>query len=486
MVFSSIVFVCAFLPALFVIYTLVPSLRWKNIILTAASLLFYAFGEPVFVFVMILSVLLNYLLALRIAAVQKYKKVFLAAAVIWNLGLLGIFKYAGFLLEIIGSLLRIRLALPVIFLPLLGKTVIGGRLPIGISFFTFQILSYVVDVYREPKLAERSFGKVLLYISFFPQLIAGPIVKYHDIREYISCRHQSPEEISAGIRRFVVGLSKKLFLANTVGAVAAPVFSADPTQLSMPLAWLGAVCYTLQIYFDFSGYSDMAIGMGHMFGFTILENFTLPYTAGGMKEFWRRWHISLSTWFREYLYIPLGGNRKGRIRTMINKLIVFFCTGLWHGASWNFILWGMIHGLSMVVEDGLCLTDRLKKRGLQILGHLYTMLIVILAFVLFNAETLPHAAGMIRMMFTGPLTAQGSVPIWESLLTPWQISMILLAAVLSLLPEKIWERREAGAAPGTQSSLMQGLGYAVSLLLLFLCLLNLANASFNPFIYFRF
>ena len=297
-----------------------------------ASLVFYAYGEPIYVILLVASSAGNYILARLTGECPKIRKLTMTLAVVINLGLLVIFKYSGFLVETFNSVTGAGIPVPHV------------RMPIGISFFTFQALSYVIDVYRGDASVQKNFGKVLLYISFFPQLIAGPIVKYHDVEAEINNRKQTPEEIGKGIRRFIAGLSKKILIANTMGLVADNLFGAAATGITGPGAWLGAVSYMLQIYFDFSGYSDMALGLGMMFGFHFHENFDYPYISASIREFWRRWHMSLSGWFKEYLYIPLGGNRRGKFRTVVNKMIVFVCTGIWHGASFNFLFWGIYHG----------------------------------------------------------------------------------------------------------------------------------------------
>ncbi len=334
MTFSSAVFLFLFLPTTAALYYAVPSQRAKNILLAAVSVLFYAFGEPVCVLLLLASVAVNGFLAVRIE--RGRSRLLLAAAVTLNLLLLGVFKYAALAARTLN------------LLPFVSVPVPAVALPIGISFYTFQILSYVVDVYRGEVGAHRDPVTLLLYISFFPQLIAGPIVKYHDIRAQLDERPTDALLCAAGIRRFLIGLSKKLLLANACGRIADAAFGARAPGTA--LAWLGAFAYCLQIYHDFSGYSDMAIGLGKMFGFALPENFNYPYCSGSIKEFWRRWHVSLSAWFREYLYIPLGGNRRGRVRTACNKFIVFFATGLWHGASLNFILWGLWHGAFSSLE----------------------------------------------------------------------------------------------------------------------------------------
>lgn len=458
MVFSSAIFLFFFLPAVLVLDRLLPGVRAKNGLLLVASLLFYAFGRPVYLVLLLASVALNYVCGLLAAGARRKLGAILAVA--GNLLLLGVFKYADFAIGSLNGILGLSLPLT------------GIALPIGISFFTFQGLSYVIDVYRDRTLVSRSFSKVLLYISFFPQLVAGPIVKYHDIDQEIDSRTVSAQGTAQGMRRFICGLSKKLLLANMMGTMADTVFALPAGQIGMLAGWLGAVCYTLQIYFDFSGYSDMAIGLGHMFGFHFHENFDYPYTATTIKEFWRRWHISLSTWFRDYLYVPLGGNRRSAARTWANRLIVFFTTGLWHGASWNFVLWGLWHGLFSILEDSGALP--VKKLQGKALGRIYTLLVVLLGFVLFRAETLGAAGAVLSAMFTGfGLSWQGTRAVC-ALLTPafiltLALALVLCAPVAKRVPAK-WE----------------GASLAGALALFALCLLNLSTGSFNPFIYFQF
>ncbi|MQN01539.1 MAG: MBOAT family protein [Lachnospiraceae bacterium] len=480
MVFSSVPFLFIFLPIVLILYSCIRNIKAQNALLILASLFFYGYGEPVFVLAMIASVFVNWVLAVFIADFEKNKKIFLVIAVIANLAFLGVFKYAGFAVKVIDQVTGMNIPVPEI------------TLPIGISFFTFQVLSYVIDVYRDPSMVQRRFTRVLLYVSFFPQLIAGPIVKYHDIYKYLDSRHQTVAEVAGGIRRFILGLSKKLFLANTMGLVADKVFALPKSDLSAPAAWLGAVAYLFQIFFDFSGYSDMAIGLGAMFGFPFLENFDHPYIATSIKDFWRRWHISLSTWFRDYLYIPLGGNRKGKVRTEVNKLIVFFFTGLWHGASWNFVLWGMIHGISLVAED--CVKYFRERNGKvtrrkgpfsRFLGWFYTIIIVTVAFVFFRADTLSDGGVMIAAMFAG---GSGNLTTYNTLhqiLSPYVITM-MAASVAACFP--ILKSIDSWAlnAGEKQTRVVRGLSYVLSLILLAGCVLNIANASYNPFIYFRF
>lgn len=324
------------------------------------------------------------------------------------------FKYTGSILENVNGLLGLAIPIPDIVMP------------IGISFFTFQALSYVIDVYRGDVQPQRDYGKVLLYISFFPQLIAGPIVKYHHIEQEIEDRQQTSQGVARGIRRFIIGLAKKVLISNTMGLAADHVFGLPLQGLDIISAWIGAVSYALQIYYDFSGYSDMAIGLGQMFGFHFRENFQYPYHGDSMQDFWRRWHISLSTWFKEYLYIPLGGNRKGTVRTYLNKFFVFFCTGLWHGTQWTFVLWGLIHGAFLVLEDTILPIKKCKIRWLR---QFYTIVVAVLAFVVFRAEDLAQAGQMFQMMFTGFKITPESVSALVSILDPLYLTTLVAAVV---------------------------------------------------------
>lgn len=343
MLFSSMLFLWLFLPVVFVSYYLIKK-EYRNVLLLISSIIFYAWGGVSYTLIMFSSIIINYIFALLIdKAIEEdnelKKKIYLSLCIVINLSILAYFKYTDFAISIINSISK--------------KEVIQLKniiLPIGISFYTFQALSYVIDVYREHNKAQKNIINLALYISFFPQLIAGPIVKYHDIDTQITERTENLENISYGIKRFIYGLSKKVILANMFALSCDEILKQPIGDIGTALAWLAAVLYTLQIYYDFSGYSDMAIGLGHMFGFKFLENFNYPYISKSVQEFWRRWHISLSTWFKEYLYIPLGGNRKGKYFTYLNLLIVFFATGLWHGASFNFILWGLWHGFFLIIE----------------------------------------------------------------------------------------------------------------------------------------
>lgn len=470
MVFSSIVFLWVLLPIILICYYICPYLKARNFLLVIFSLFFYAWGEPKYIVLMLLSVLVNYVFGILIERGRK-KGLLLAVCAALNLLILGYFKYFHFLAETWNGFIKSDA---------FKVSEVSVALPIGISFYTFQALSYVVDVYRGDNRAQKNFLNMVLYISFFPQLIAGPIVKYHDVSLQIDSRETSPALTADGIRRFILGLSKKVLIANTAGGAADLVFTASAAQLDIRSAWLGALCYMLQIYFDFSGYSDMAIGLGRMFGFQFLENFDHPFASGSIKEFWRRWHISLSSWFRDYLYIPLGGNRKGRLRTELNKCLVFFCTGLWHGASWNFVLWGLWHGFFIILEDLLPQPGKVRK----MLWRPVTLLAVLLGFVLFRADTLAGAGLMFQNMFAGfHFTLQGS-SLLRSLLTPLNVWAIGGGCVLSMpiLPRvKAW-----AAGDGKGKVLARAASYGAAAVLFGLCVLTIAGAEFDPFIYFRF
>lgn len=464
MVFSSMVFLCVFLPAAFCLHLLLPGMRAKNFLLVVASLVFYAYGEPIYVILLVASSAGNYILARLTGECPKIRKLTMTLAVVINLGLLVIFKYSGFLVETFNSFTGAGIPVPQV------------RMPIGISFFTFQALSYVIDVYRGDASVQKNFGKVLLYISFFPQLIAGPIVKYHDVEAEIYNRKQTPEEIGKGIRRFIAGLSKKVLIANTMGLVADNLFGAAATGITGPGAWLGAVSYMLQIYFDFSGYSDMALGLGMMFGFHFHENFDYPYISASIREFWRRWHMSLSGWFKEYLYIPLGGNRRGKFRTVVNKMIVFVCTGIWHGASFNFLFWGIYHGFFLMLEEYIPFIGKKGGKLKSFFQHVYALLVVCVGFVFFRADTMKQGCFWIREMFTDFGWKASAMSLTLQQLTP--VYLVTLAAALvaavpvnSMLKKYKW---------------YEGFTYVLSLAGFALCVLSLAGGTYNPFIYFRF
>ena len=478
MVFSSAVFLFAFLPLVFLLHTVIRNTTARNVLLIAASLLFYAWGEPVYVLLLLASILVNFVLG---RFVWGRKPVLLAAVVI-NLAFLIVFKYAGFIVDTINTLPFVNLSVPSV------------SMPIGISFYTFQAMSYVIDTYRDGKKRPGSFLDVMLYVCLFPQLVAGPIVKYNSVREQLRHREVSAQGISAGIQRFIVGLSKKMLIANVMAVAVDKMFALEAAQLDMASAWVGAVCYMLQIYFDFSGYSDMAVGMGKMFGFTFPENFDYPYTACSIRQFWKKWHISLTSWFREYLYFPLGGNKKGGGRTLFNRFFVFLCTGIWHGANWTFVVWGVYHGLLTMLETVLVKDKKAagigvkskndnsaavggvsKNKALKVLGHIYTLLAVMIGFVIFRADSMGQAWRFIVSMFSFGATAAGTMTA-ASVMSPLFIittivAMVACTPVLKGLPD---------------NRATQFAGKAATVILYLLCIMEIAAGSYNPFIYFRF
>lgn len=476
MVFSSVIFLCLFLPIVLGGYYLLPKREAKNLWLIAASLLFYAFSGLWYVLLLLFSVFCNYLAGLFVSG----RKGVLYVAVAVNLGVLGVFKYLTFLVRTVNQLPGVAIAVPSIVLP------------VGISFFTFQGLSYVIDVYRNERLKSTRFRDVLLYIALFPQLVAGPIVRYEDVADEIKSRRHTLEQLANGLRRFIIGLSKKLMIADVCGSVVTLIYSAKSSELDSRTAWLAAVCYLIQIYFDFSGYSDMAIGLGLCFGFHFKENFNYPYISASIQEFWRRWHISLSTWFREYLYIPLGGNRKGKAKTYRNKLMVFFCTGLWHGANWTFIIWGLWHGFFIVAEDAAKKLFGLGKHGKNrrnpvetVLKHLYTLLVVLIGFVIFRADNMGQAFSMIGAMFSGIRASAQTGLLLAQCLTPLTMFALLFGLVGST-PVLPMVCRKAEQQTGSVYVCLRVLSYVGALILLLVDILHLSAASYVPFIYFQF
>ncbi len=479
MVFSSTVFLFIFLPAVFGLYCLIPERHVRNGLLILASLAFYAYGEPFVVFLMVLSIGINYLLGLMMDGRDVLRKVGLIAAIVWNLGLLGFYKYLGFFVRTIDLLPFADLPVPDI------------PLPIGISFFTFQAMSYVIDAYRRDIKVQKNPFRLLLYITLFPQLIAGPIVKYKDIEDQLAARPMHLATTAQGIRRFIIGLSKKLLIADTVSVAADYIFGLENDSLICPMAWLGALCYTLQIYFDFSGYSDMAIGLGKMFGFTFRENFNYPYCSASITEFWRRWHISVSTWFKEYLYFPLGGNRKGKVRTIVNKWIVFFFTGLWHGAAATFVVWGLMNGALLMLEScGIVPIKKLEKHPVgRAFSHLYAMAMVLLCFTVFRADGMAQAGHFLRTMFgfgtAGAVQRSISWSLMLAQLTPMLLVTIGCGIVLAMpiLPALRKGIEKAGRPAQTAADIA---GYITSVGLFVLCLLALSSGTYSPFIYLNF
>lgn len=466
MLFSSIVFLFTFLPIILILYYLVPR-PMKNVILLFGSLLFYAWGEPVYIFLMIFSILFNYICGLDIArnlkdpAAAKRSLIFTVAV---NLCILGFFKYEGFVLDSLSAVLPVDIPYRAM------------ALPIGISFYTFQILSYIIDVYRGHVKVQTNLLDFALYVTMFPQLIAGPIVQYADVDRQLHVRKESWGKFGEGSMFFIRGLAKKVLLANTIGMVYTEVAALAPGKVSVLSAWIGCISYAFQIYFDFSGYSDMAIGLGKMFGFEFLKNFDYPYISQSITEFWRRWHISLGSWFREYVYIPLGGNRVPVIKHLRNLLIVWFLTGLWHGAAWNFVAWGLYYGLILILEKYFL--SRVLERLPAVIRHIYSLVLVLIGWVFFFSPTLGGAVDYIQLMFgvgaNGLVDSEGLY-----LLTTNLLLLILLVIGSTPIVHRACERVMAG-----RGKILANCVVYVAMFLL--CIAYLVTETYNPFLYFRF
>jgi len=482
MVFSSITFLFFFLPAVLLLYWM--SGKARNILLLSASLFFYAWGEGVYVLLMLISITINFSGGLLISKSRSAatSRLFLVLSVFLNLLILCFFKYANFVADNLNLLLSSLSLLTIDLEPV--------RLPIGISFFTFQALSYIIDVYRKKVLPQKNFINLALYISLFPQLIAGPIVRYSDIAESIENRVASMSNVAQGIQRFLFGLAKKILLANPIAAIADQIFMLPDNELSLPLAWLGALCYTLQIYFDFSGYSDMAIGLGRMFGFHFLENFNYPYISKSIREFWRRWHISLSSWFRDYLYIPLGGNRASPIRTHINLLIVFVLCGIWHGASWTFVVWGLYHGFFLILERTSF--GSLTARMWPPFRIAVTFLVILVGWVIFRSDTLSGAVSFLSVMLGAQQTSLD--PSVLSLYVDGKARLEIMVAIIlafPLYPSLLRMRQAVLQRKSSVANMLTSVSVHLVQLLFFMVIsyfsvISLAAGAYNPFIYFRF
>ncbi|MBQ3518951.1 MAG: MBOAT family protein [Clostridia bacterium] len=464
MVFSSLLFIFLFFAVVLTVYYCLPK-KFRNGLLFVANLVFYGYGEPIFVLLMLFSVALNYasgLLLGKFAENKKAKQIILLLNVIANLGLLGYFKYAGFAAAMLQKI-------PVFA----GIAIPNIALPIGISFYTFQTMSYVIDVYRGDCAVQKSFIAFGTYVSLFPQLIAGPIVRYKDVDEQLVSRQESLEEFDKGVKIFLVGLAKKVLIANRMG-ILWDTLRVDE-EAGMVAAWVGIIAYSLQIYFDFSGYSDMAIGLGHMFGFEFLKNFDYPYISKSITEFWRRWHISLGTWFREYVYIPLGGNRKGKVRQILNIFIVWALTGLWHGASWNFVFWGVYFGILLMIEK-LFLLKFLKKIP-AVFTHIYTLFLVVISWIFFYFETTDGIFSFMGRLFSlsdGLLSQDAAATVVANL-------PLLLIAFVACTPlaKKVHHKLEG-------KPFMPVVDAIAGVASLLLSVGALVYDSYNPFLYFRF
>lgn len=482
MVFSSTVFLCVFLPLVLLFYYAIPGKWPKNITLLIFSLVFYAWGEPGYIVLMVISILFNYLFGLWIHGCHnkgKKGEVFLVLSVLFNIGLLFYFKYFTFAANSISALFEANWVIKEI------------ALPIGISFYTFQGMSYVIDVYREdisdPKkvMVQKNPVKVALYISMFPQLIAGPIVRYEDILPYLDKRKHSFEKFAQGIEIFIIGLAKKVIFANLLGEVATSLMETNAGMIGTSHAWVGAICYTMQIFYDFSGYSEMAIGLGKMFGFEFMQNFNFPYISRSITEFWRRWHISLSGWFRDYLYIPLGGNRRGNV--YFNLFVVFLATGIWHGADWGFVIWGLWHGMFMLIERILKKHTKFRLPSFigSTLGWAYSMLVVMLGWVLFRIVDLPATINYIKLMFGigNPEFVRYGVAYYLNHRT----LTVLCLAVFFCIP---WKALITKHLPFTvklyENQIFVFFKRIILLALFVISFMLITNSTYNPFIYFRF
>lgn len=468
MLFSSIVFLFTFLPAVVILYYLLP-VRFRNVILLLASLVFYAWGEPVYLFLMLLSILFNYFSGLDIARNLQDKRAAKRSLVfnlIINLAVLGFFKYEGFVLDTLNGILPVHIsyhALP---------------LPIGISFYTFQILSYIIDVYRGNVKVQTNLPNFALYVTMFPQLIAGPIVQYADVDEQLASREVSRTKFGEGSMYFIRGLAKKVLLANTSGMIFTEVSGLAKGNIAVMTAWLGAFAYMFQIYFDFSGYSDMAIGLGKMFGFEFNMNFNYPYVSKSITEFWRRWHVSLSSWFRDYVYIPLGGNRVSKIKHIRNLLIVWLLTGLWHGAAWNFVAWGLYYGVILIIEKYLLspVLDRLP----DVVRHIYSIVLVVIGWVLFFSSSFGQAADYIRVMFGAGahgFADRESMYLLTSNLILWLILIFGSTPLVHFRYEHMLRTKK------WNTTIINSVVYVA---LFIVCIAYLVTETYNPFLYFRF
>lgn len=459
MLFSSVTFIYYFLPILLLIYFITKD-KYKNLVLLIFSIIFYLLGETKYIFILILSCILNYIFGKKIYT-SKNKKTWLIISLIYNIGQLLIFKYTDFFIENINNILNTNINYLYIVMP------------IGISFFTFQALGYIIDIYQEKHKPANNLLDFMTYISLFPQLIAGPIIRYSDIQEQLTKRNTTTEKFASGITRFVIGLSKKVLIANVLGE-----FSSNLIEVDLLSSWLKPIAFTLQIYFDFSGYSDMAIGLGLMFGFNFLENFNYPLIATSITDFWRRWHISLSSWFKDYVYIPLGGNRVSKIKHIRNIFIVWFLTGFWHGASWNFILWGLYFFILLIMEK-IFLKKYLDKT--KILKHIYTIILVIIGFLIFNSQNTQEILVGLKNMFMInkiPLTTTSTIYYLKNNLSLLIISIIGSTPLIKYIVTKIKTSK--------YRKLIDSLEVIAVLALLILVTSFLIDESFNPFLYFRF
>ena len=467
MLFSSISFLYYFLPCVLIAYFIIPT-KFKNFVLFISSMLFYFYGEPKYIILMLLTTFMAYISALLIDKYKdtQYKKIFLIASLVMSLGSLGIFKYTDFFISNVNNLLGVNISL------------LRLALPIGISFYTFQVISYIVDVYRGTVPVQKSFLKLATYVSLFPQLIAGPIVRYETIADELDNRKHTFEDFSEGVTRFIIGLSKKILIANALGEFCTVFLGTN--EKSVLLYWLYGISYSLQIYFDFSAYSDMAIGLGRMFGFHFLENFNYPYISKSITEFWRRWHISLGTWFKDYVYIPLGGNRVGKLKLLRNIFVVWFLTGFWHGANWTFIVWGLMFGILLVIEK-IFLGKVLEKLP-KVIQRLYVLFIVMISFIIFNADNMGQAVQNIAGLFGG------NGEVFLNKFTMYYLKNYLIILILAIiwatpLVKTLVQKLKQNTVI---SKIINLLTPFVLIALLLVISAYIVDNSYNPFLYFRF
>lgn len=470
MIFNSMMFLWIFLPIILVLYYIVPN-KLKNLFLMLISLVVYAWGSFESLSVLLTSIVVNYFIGILINAQKKnrLKKIFFGAGMLFNIGILCYYKYSNFFISTACKIL--------------GNTtfnMIDILIPVGISYFTFSSMSYLFDIYRQEAKVQKNPINLALYISFFPKVMMGPIESYKDFEVFINKKDLSIDNMADGIKRFVYGLSKKVIIANSMAVIADTIFDSDISMITTRIAWIGSLCYTIQIYFDFSGYSDMAIGLSKMLGFNLKENFDLPYNSQSITEFWRRWHISLSTWFKNYLYIPLGGNRKGNFRTYLNLFIVFLVTGLWHGASWNFIVWGIYNGLFMVVER-IFLKKILDKNKFKIINHIYTLLVVITSWVYFRISDINKAVEYVRIMFTKTTLLPEKMVYLSNVLTTSNLIIFVIGIIFAGIVPALY--RKTSKLKNIYEVFIEPI---IIVTLFLMSIMYIVNGTYNSFIYMNF
>ncbi|WP_270506074.1 MBOAT family O-acyltransferase [Paraclostridium sordellii] len=468
MVFSSLVFLFVFLPLIIFIYYISKD-KYKNYLILTASLFFYAWGEPIYIVIMLLSIAINFIFGKKVCKdnIRSNRKIWLIMSIVFNISMLGIFKYTGFFIENINRVFKNNITDP------------GIALPLGISFFTFQAMSYVIDVYRDDAKVQKNLLHLALYISLFPQLVAGPIVRYQTVADQIENRKHTMQKFENGVSRFIIGLAKKVLLSNSLGMLADSVFNTQISELTVLSAWLGIIAYSLQIFFDFSGYSDMAIGLGNMFGFEFLENFNYPYISKSASEFWRRWHISLGSWFRDYIYIPLGGSKKGKLRNYINLFIVWFLTGFWHGASWTFIAWGLYFGVLIAIEKAFL--GKILDKIYPPISHLYLVLVVMIGWIFFRANSFTYAFNYIKLLFgldNNLLYNNLTIMYLNDYGYIIVLSVIFSVPIIPIFKNKLHELKETHVYYIIRSIVFMSMFGAI--------VIELVNSTYNPFLYFRF